>query len=53
MSSQGEHLVIVGAGIIGITIAHQLLLQDADENNFNKITFVANHFPHDLSLIHI
>lgn len=52
MSSQGEHLVIVGAGIIGITIAHQLLLQDADENNFNKITFVANHFPHDQPLSH-
>ncbi|GAV56371.1 hypothetical protein ZYGR_0BB01480 [Zygosaccharomyces rouxii] len=39
-----SHVAIAGAGVIGLTIAHQLLLQDP---KIQKVTIIANNFPHD------
>lgn len=39
-----HHVVIAGAGVIGLTIAHQLLLQKSE---IQKVTIIAKNFPYD------
>lgn len=39
-----SHVVVAGSGVIGLTIAHQLVLQDS---KVGKISIVAKNFPHD------
>ncbi|GAV51489.1 hypothetical protein ZYGR_0AD06720 [Zygosaccharomyces rouxii] len=40
-----SHVVVAGAGVIGLSIAHQLLLQNS---KIQKVTIIAKDFPHDL-----
>lgn len=40
-----SHVVVAGAGVIGLTIAHQLLLQNS---KIHKVTIVAKNLPHDV-----
>lgn len=44
-----DHVVIAGAGVIGLTIAHQWLLeiQDKEKSPKQKLTIIAKNFPRD------
>jgi glycine/D-amino acid oxidase-like deaminating enzyme len=41
------HVVILGAGVIGLTVAH--VLTEGDGSNHFKVTIVARDMPEDLS----
>lgn len=49
-----DHIVIAGAGVIGLTIAHQLLLQlqQRSKCSTKKLTIISQHFPSDEPLTH-
>lgn len=50
-----DSVVIVGAGVIGLTIAHQLLLEIQDKSSaakVKKLTFVSRNYPNDDPLTH-
>lgn len=47
--SQAEHIVVLGAGVIGLTVAH-ILSESIDTSNLNQcnITVVARDMPEDM-----
>ncbi|QLQ79281.1 hypothetical protein HG537_0B06290 [Torulaspora globosa] len=49
-----DSVVIVGAGVIGLTIAHQLLLdiQCQSSGRLKKLTFISRNYPNDKPLTH-
>lgn len=48
-----DSVVIVGSGVIGLTIAHQLLLDiQCSEYRLKKLTFISRNYPNDEPLSH-
>lgn len=50
-----DSVVIIGAGVTGLTIAHQLLLGIQEQSNarsLKKLTFISRNYPNDEPLTH-